>query len=125
MRQRQRYMALPPGILSCALALLVTWLFPTTSHAMSEGELKQLYLDVVEHGVTVFEPLWVDDSERVPGSGFFDFSRYKDWGPRWYAAEITVPGNGMIVFCYSVLLTETDKEFFTDQRIPRAQLLEL
>jgi len=124
MKQRQRYMALPSGILSCVLALLVTWLFPTTSRAMTEGQLEQLYLEVVEHGATVFEPLWVDDSERVPGSGFFDFRRYKSWQPGWYAAEITVPGNGTVVFCYSVLLTETDKEFFTDRRIPRSQLLE-
>lgn len=124
MRQRQQHRALPSGIPSCVVALLVVWLVPTTSRAMSEGQLEQLYLDVVEQGAAVFEPLWVDDSERVPGSGFFDFRRYKNWQPEWYAAEITVPGNGMIVFCYSVLLTETDKEFFTDRRIPRSQLLE-
>ena len=31
---------------------------------MTEDELMEFYLDVVESSVDVFEPLWVDDSER-------------------------------------------------------------
>ena len=59
-----------------------------------------------------------------PTAGFFDFRKYNNWEPTWYAPEITVPGNGVIVFTYAVLLTETDKATFTDQEIPRAVLLD-
>ncbi len=91
---------------------------------MSEQELCERYLSIIEDAVTCFEPLWVDDSDRIPNSGFFDFRKYDTWKPRWYAPEITVPGNGMVAYCYSVLLNETDKEAFTAQRIPRATLLD-
>jgi len=98
--------------------------FPRQASALSEAQLCQRYLDIVEDAVSYFEPLWTDQSDRVPNSGFFDFSKYDDWAPRRYPAEIMVPGNGMVVFCYSVLLTETDKEAFTDKRVPRAVLLD-
>ncbi len=92
---------------------------------MTEKQLTELYLGIVEEAVTVFEPLWVDDSKRIPNSGFFDFRKYDDWTPAYkgYAGIITIPGNGLVDFCYAILLTETDKTHFTSKKIPRAVLL--
>ena len=94
-----------------------------TSAATGDALCKQ-YLAVVDSAVDRFEPLWKDDSSRVPDSGYYDFSRYDTWGPKWYAPEITVPGTGMVVFCYSVLLGETDQATFGKSRVPRAVLLD-
>ena len=94
------------------------------SFAAADEALSEHYLAVVEDAVDRFEPLWKDDSDRVPNSGYYDFSRYDTWGPKWYAAEITVPGTGMVVFCYSVLLEETDRETFGRRQVPRAVLLD-
>jgi len=94
------------------------------ARAMTEEELEALYLDVVEEAVTTFEPIWKDDAERVPDAGYFDFSQYGNWRDDGYAGCITVPGNGMIVFCYAVLLTQTDKEFFAENQVPRSVLLD-
>ncbi|MGC9327915.1 MAG: hypothetical protein ACP5I1_09800, partial [Candidatus Hinthialibacter sp.] len=92
--------------------------------AMSEAVLQQLYMDVVESAVDVFEPIWTDDSERIPNSGFFDFRKYPDWRDDPYATIIVIPGNGMVQFCYAVLLTETDKQAFGEQQISRSTLME-
>jgi len=93
--------------------------------AMTEKQLAGLYLGIVEEAAAVFEPLWVDDSKRIPNSGFFDFRKYDDWTPAYkgYAGIITIPGNGLVDFCYAILLTETDKTHFTSKKIPRAVLL--
>ena len=126
-RQRRYSQATMVVVLRAVLfgALCVGSLFfPRQARALSEAELCQRYLGIVEDAVTVFEPLWVDQSDRIPNSGFFDFSQYDDWKPKWYPAEITVPGNGMVIFCYSVLLTATDKQTFTDKHVPRATLLD-
>gem|GEM_PF-1228469 len=94
--------------------------------ALTEKQLMQLYLDIVEEAVAVFEPLWVDDSKRIPNSGFFDFRKYDDWTPSYkgYAGIVTIPGNGLADFCYAILLTETDKPFFTPKKIPRQVILD-
>ncbi len=114
------------GPLAAAAAVLVLLLLVSPLRAMSEKDLSRLYLDIVEDSVKVFDPLWTDDSKRIPNSGFFDFRKYPDWTPDYkgYAGIVTVPGNGMIGFCYAVLLTETDKPYFTDKRIPRSLLME-
>jgi hypothetical protein len=91
---------------------------------MTEQELCQLYLSVVEEAVDVFEPLWTDDSQRVPNSGFFDFRKYTDWEPKWYAEVITVPGSGQVIYCYSLLLSETNRETFGQKKLSRAALLD-
>jgi len=85
-----------------------------------------LYLNVVEEAVAAFEPLWQEDSNRIPRSGFFDARKYDDWTPAYpgYAGIVTIPLNGLIDFCYAVLLTETDKPSFTAKKIPRATLLD-
>ena len=105
-------------------SIFLTPIFVCTSHADSEEDLCQVYLDVVEESVTYFEPLWVDVSDRIPNSGFFDFRKYKNWRDEPYATIITISGNGMVSYCYSVLLTETDKETFTSERVPREILLD-
>ncbi len=105
-------------------AVVAALILPGVTHAATEDELCRRYLAIVEDAVDRFEPLWTDDSERVPNSGYYKFSRYDTWKPKWYAAEITVPGTGMVVFCYSVLLDETDKETFGKRRVPRAVLLD-
>jgi len=105
--------------------ILATTGLASRADAMSEAQLRQLYLGVVEDAVAAFEPLWVDDSERIPNSGFFDFRRYDSWaGYPGYVGVITIAGNGMVTFCYAVLLTETDKDYFTEQRIPRPVILD-
>lgn len=91
---------------------------------MTEPELKQLYLDIVESSVDAFEPIWVDDSARIPNSGFFDYRKYPDWLDDPYATIIVIPGNGMVQFCYAVLLAETDKQTFGKSQIPREILLQ-
>ncbi len=105
-------------------ALIAAALVSAPAQAMTEQELCQLYLDVVEDAVADFEPLWVDDSKRIPNSGFWDFRKYDTWLPKWYAEVVTVPGAGQIVYCYSVLLSETTKETFTDKKIPRKTLID-
>jgi hypothetical protein len=92
-------------------------------HPMTEKELCKMYLEIVEDSVKYFEPLWVDDSKRVPNSGFFDFRKYGNWKNEEYASLITIPGNGMVIYCYSVLLNESLKETFTELKIPRSLLL--
>ena len=93
---------------------------------MTEKQLTELYLGIVEEAVTAFEPIWVDDSRRIPNSGFFDVRKYDDWTPSYkgYAGIVTIPINGLVDFCYSVLLTETDKTHFTAKKIPRSVLLD-
>ena len=106
--------------LPVAVALCLPW----HAVAMPEEQLQQVYLEVVENAVETFEPLWTDDSDRVPDSGYFDFLQYGNWKDPGYAGIITVPGNGMIILCYALLLTQTDKETFTDQQVPRDILLD-
>lgn len=111
--------------LLCSLFLWLAGPGPAQAQ-MSESELTQLYLDIVEEAVAVFEPLWVDDSSRIPNSGFFDFRKYDDWTPTYkgYAGIITIPGNGLVDLCYAILLTETEKTHFTPKKIPRTVLLD-
>jgi hypothetical protein len=113
-------------IAAVAVAVMLLAAAVTPLRAMSEKDLTRLYLDIVEDSVKAFDPLWTDDSRRIPNSGFFDFRKYPDWTPEYkgYAGIVTVPGNGMIGFCYAVLLTETDKPYFTDKRVPRSLLME-
>jgi hypothetical protein len=93
---------------------------------MTEEELTALYLGIVEDAVSVYEPIWTDESRRVPNSGFFDVRKYDDWTPSYkgYAGIVTIPLNGLVDFCYSILLNETDKPYFTAKKTPRAVLLD-
>ncbi len=106
------------------ISLLIALIIPSSSSAaFTEDELMSLYMEVLESAVDVFEPLWVDDSERVPNSGFYDFRKYQNWRDEPYATIIVIPGNGMVQFCYSILLTESDKSHFGKERVPREELL--
>ncbi|MBN1347399.1 MAG: hypothetical protein JXQ73_32215 [Phycisphaerae bacterium] len=107
-----------------AFGLVLGGVLPGRATAMTEEELRQLYLGVVELAVDVFEPIWVDDSKNIPNSGYYDFRTYDTWGPKWYANVVTVPGCGQIVYCYSVLLSETDKQTFGQTKLSRADLLD-
>lgn len=93
---------------------------------ITEKQLMDLYLGIVEDAVSVFEPIWTDDSKRIPNSGFFDVRKYDDWTPSYkgYAGIVTIPANGLADFAYAILLTETDKPYFTAKKIPRAVLLD-
>ncbi|NQT51451.1 hypothetical protein HQ576_05345, partial [bacterium] len=87
-----------------------------------ERELCDRYLAVCEHAVDAFAPLW-RDVPSMPNAGFFDFTQYDNWGRDGYGGLVTIPGNGMVALAYAVLLTETDKDAFGQQRVPRAALL--
>ncbi|MBL7223892.1 MAG: hypothetical protein ISS72_08565, partial [Candidatus Brocadiae bacterium] len=87
-----------------------------------ERELCERYLAVCEHAVDAFAPLW-RDVPSMPNAGFFDFTQYDNWGRDGYGGLVTIPGNGMVALAYAVLLTETDKDAFGQQRVPRAALL--
>jgi len=117
----------PPRIVIFSLIILivVSHLFPQ-DRPWSKKELQKLYLDIVEEAVTAFEPIWQDDSKRVPNSGFFDPRKYKDWTPGYpgYAGIVTIPLNGLVTFCYSLLLKETDKASFTAKKVPRSVILD-
>ncbi|MEN6625034.1 MAG: Ig-like domain-containing protein [Candidatus Sumerlaeia bacterium] len=89
-----------------------------SARAMTERELMDSYLATVEEAVDVFEPLWVEGD--VPGAGHFDFQGYQNWSRPGYVALITTPGNGELIFCYALLLTETDKQTFGKSKVPRA-----
>ncbi|MBN2376021.1 MAG: hypothetical protein JXD22_06455 [Sedimentisphaerales bacterium] len=95
----------------------------TVSYAMTEEQLCDLYLGVTESAVDVFEPLWTDYSNTIPKTGFFDFALYGNWRDEEYSSAIMVPGNGMIAYCYAVLLTHTDKDVFGTKKIPRSTLM--
>jgi len=99
---------------------------PPSPAPMTERQLMDLYLAIVEDAVAVFEPIWTDDSKRIPNSGFFDVRKYDDWTPSYkgYAGIVTVPANGLADFAYAILLTETDKPHFTAKKVPRAVLLD-
>ncbi|MFB0556184.1 MAG: hypothetical protein ACETWQ_23015 [Phycisphaerae bacterium] len=88
-----------------------------------EQELCEFYLAIVEDAVDFFDPLWREDP-NVPNAGFFDFLKYDDWKDEPYATIITIPGTGMILLHYAVLLTETDKETFGRLHLPRHVLLD-
>ncbi|MCE5229187.1 Ig-like domain-containing protein [bacterium] len=90
--------------------------------AMTEKQLMDTYLATVEEAVDVFEPLWVEGD--VPGAGHFDFQGYNNWQGKGYAALVTTPGNGQIIFCYALLLNETDKKTFGKMNVPRETLRE-
>ncbi|HXK95085.1 MAG TPA: hypothetical protein PKV38_15535, partial [bacterium] len=107
------------GIFLYALILL-----QASAYGLSEDELKELYLQVAESAVDAFEPIWVDESDRIPNSGFYDFRQYPDWMDDPYATIIIISGNGLVQFCYAVLLNETDKDYFGQARIPREVLRE-
>ncbi|MEN6625033.1 MAG: Ig-like domain-containing protein [Candidatus Sumerlaeia bacterium] len=88
-----------------------------SARAMTERELMDDYLATVEEAVDVFEPLWVEGD--VPGAGHFDFQAYNNWSNQGYVALITTPGNGQAIFCYALLLTETNKQTFGKNNVPR------
>ncbi len=106
-----------------ALASIIA-LQAVASATVPETDLKDLYLEVVETAVDVFEPIWKDDSERVPNAGYFDFSEYGNWRDDGYAGIITVPGNGMVILSYALLLTRTDKDAFGKADVPRSVLVD-
>jgi len=111
--------------LCCVVLTLVAVILPASqAPGMTEQELCQLYLGVVEEAVDVFEPLWTDDSARVPNSGFFDLRKYTNWGIVGYPEVVTVCGNGQIIYCYGLLLSEADKETFGQAKLSRATLLD-
>ncbi|HOZ48382.1 MAG TPA: hypothetical protein PLO37_19315 [Candidatus Hydrogenedentes bacterium] len=112
---RRPYFAL---CLSGLIAMIGGW----PAQGLTEDELQALYLGVVEDAVTVFEPIWHDDSARIPDSGYYDFSMYANWRDDAYAGNILVPGNGQVLFCYAVLLTQTDRETFADGGTSREHL---
>lgn len=112
------------GLAIQGMPLLICLVAAVPARAFTEEEIRQKYLNIAEESVKHYETLWTDDSANIPNSGFFDFRKYDNWEPSWYAPEITVPGNGVIVFTYAVLLTETKKDTFTEQNIPRAVLLD-
>ena len=82
-------------IAAVAVAVMLLAAAVTPLRAMSEKDLTRLYLDIVEDSVKAFDPLWTDDSRRIPNSGFFDFRKYPDWTPEYkgYAGIVTVPGS--------------------------------
>lgn len=109
-----------------ATAALTAPAAPQPDGRLTEDGLRRLYLEIVEHAVDVFEPLWTDASASLPNSGFFDVRKYDDWWPGYkgYAGIVTVPANGMIDYCYALLLNETDKQVFGKKRVPRKVILE-
>ncbi|MFO7975510.1 MAG: hypothetical protein R6V12_12840, partial [Candidatus Hydrogenedentota bacterium] len=104
--------------------IVLTIGFAFSAEAMTEAELQSLYLGVLEHAVECFEPLWTDNSDTIPNSGFFDIRGYQNWKDAEYVASVTIPCNGMLILCYSVLLNETDKETFSSLNVPREVLRE-
>ena len=118
-------------------ALLVSFLglflfFGLESVALSEvggleNKLTEIYLDTLENGVDVFEPLYTDQLTDAPDSGFYDFRQYENWThPRneSYHTLCMIPGNGQVVLTYATLLKYTDKKHFGKLRYPRELLLD-
>ena len=114
------------ALTGAATATMTAPTAPQPDGRLTEDGLRRLYLEVVEHAVDVFEPLWTDASATLPNSGFFDVRKYDDWWPGYkgYAGIVTVPANGMIDYCYALLLNETDKQVFGLKRVPRKVILE-
>jgi len=89
----------------------------------AERELCERYLAVIEDAVDFFDPLWREDP-RIPNAGFFDFREYGNWRTDPYATIIVIPGTGMVLLDYAVLLRETDREVFGKRRLSRRVLLD-
>lgn len=118
-----------PVILTTCLFCLAAMPVLTAADRLStfrgaEKELCDLYLTVVEDAVDVFEPIWTEETGGVPNAGFFDFRKYGNWRDEPYATIIVVPGNGMVVLAYAVLLTQTNRDTFGKSRVPRERLLD-
>ncbi|MCF8414100.1 MAG: hypothetical protein K9G44_11835 [Melioribacteraceae bacterium] len=104
-------------------------------HSENKTKLEKIYLTVLEESVDYFDSLWVDDP-NILNSGFFNFAMYNDWldgnlirdgeiiENYNYSSVITIPGNGMILLAYAVLLTETEKPTFGRIGLPRTELIE-
>lgn len=107
---------------SIVIIIMYMWQVPT-SFAMTEEQLCDLYLEVSESVVNFFEPLWTDYSDKIPETGFFDFAKYNNWRNEEYSSAIMVPGNGMIAYCYAVLLKYSDKQVFGIEKVSRSTLL--
>lgn len=95
-----------------------------TALPTTETQICDLYLEITETAVDYFEPLWTDYSYNIPDTGFFDFSQYANWQDEEYAAAILVPGNGMVAYCYAVLLTHSEKTEFGIKNVPRVILMD-
>ena len=89
----------------------------------AEKEICELYISVLDNVVDIFEPIWTE-SGNAPGTGFFDFRKYCNWRDESYATLTLIPGNGMVVLAYAVLLTETDRQTFGYSDIPRQLLFD-
>jgi len=89
----------------------------------ADSDLKVLYLSVMEQAVDSFEPLWTEQTP-VPRAGFWDFRRQNNWVDNSYAALVTLPGTGMVVLDYAVLLRYTGQAVFGKAAIPRKTLQE-
>lgn len=115
--------AAPTGAPTAAMTAATV---PEPAGRLTEEGLRGLYLEIVEQAVDVFEPLWTDASATLPRSGFFDVRKYDDWWPGYkgYAGIVTVPANGMIDYCYALLLNETNKPVFGKKKVPRRVILE-
>ena len=92
-------------------------LFPQIPYSLSEDELKELYLQVAESAVDAFEPIWVDESDRIPNSAF-TISGNTPIGWTIPSDDHHSFSNGPVQFCYAVLLNETDKEYFGRRGFP-------
>ncbi len=96
------------------------------AHAsLVKNKLDSLYIEILENGVDVFEPLFTEKHTKAPDSGFYDFREYKNWThPRneAYYSLCMIPGNGQVVLTYAVLLKYTDKKHFGRTRCPRETL---
>ncbi|MCP4642462.1 MAG: hypothetical protein GY851_18600 [bacterium] len=92
------------------------------ARGMPEDELQSVYLRVVEQAVEAYEPLWRDYSDTIPDTGYFDISSYGNWRDDEYVSAVTIPLNGQLILCYSVLLNETDKDTFSSLKVPREVL---
>jgi len=111
------------GLKERAVHIAITLVLSLTCNAAIQADLDQLYLEVTESSVDFFEPLWTDYSDTIPYSGYFDFSRYRNWRPN-YVVEITIPGSGQVAYCYAVLLRQSDKKTFGKRNVARSTLLD-
>lgn len=92
-----------------------------------EEALKEKYIEILENGVDVFEPLYTEALTSVPDGGFFDFRKYKNWThPRneQYHTLCMIPGNGQVILTYAVLLKYTNKKYFCSGKYSREILFE-
>ena len=94
---------MPQKIVALSCFLLIVQIGSAAQCQFSESFAN--YLKIVELSADRFEPIFVEQPKSK--TAYFDFTRYDTWSNEDYAATVTIPGNGMLLLCYTLRILFT------------------